>query len=428
MADTIAQAAALPPSEALQYFRQKTNVPSATWDELWQETHARAFTVAGAASDAMLADFRKAVDRAISGGSTLKDFRQDFDGIVARYGWQHTGTPGWRSEIIYSTNIAMANSAGRYRRMTTPEAREMFPYWMYEHNACQHPRAEHVAWSGKVLRADDPWWNTHFPPNGWHCHCTVRLVSERMLRQNGWTVSEAPPVETRPWRNRRTGEVVDVPKGIDPGFAYNPGQAWARGQAAQVGLPGERFGPVLPPAQDAGAAHRPARAPVAPAEKTTATTTSIAAVARQKVQQRNVVQLLHKPVGTVEAGTVSAEISRELGTTTSSVLLSGATMEKQIRNHPDLTEADYRAVPEVLAHPVVIARSRTRHLMMFSWAGRLYRAVIKVTGDGKEIWLQSFHRTEPGKARAAASKLTFVKGSLADLEDDAPEGPPDNPP
>ena len=45
-------------------------------------------------------------------------------------------------------------------------------YLMYLHmDGVAHPRLEHIAWSGTVLPITDPWWNTHYPPNGWRCHC-----------------------------------------------------------------------------------------------------------------------------------------------------------------------------------------------------------------------------------------------------------------
>jgi hypothetical protein len=37
--------------------------------------------------------------------------------------------------------------------------------------------------------------------------------------------TEAPESPTTPFHNPRTGETIDVPAGVDPDFAYNPGKA-----------------------------------------------------------------------------------------------------------------------------------------------------------------------------------------------------------
>ena len=49
-------------------------------------------------------------------------------------------------------------------------------------------------------------------------------LSERDLRRRGWRVSPDPAVRHRDWTNRRTGEIVRVPVGIDPGFQHNAGR------------------------------------------------------------------------------------------------------------------------------------------------------------------------------------------------------------
>jgi hypothetical protein len=44
-------------------------------------------------------------------------------------------------------------------------------------------------------------------------------------------ISKEPEVETYTWENPKTGEKVQVPVGIDPGWAYNPGKSylsWAK--------------------------------------------------------------------------------------------------------------------------------------------------------------------------------------------------------
>ncbi|MCE2563766.1 phage minor head protein [Komagataeibacter sp. FNDCF1] len=429
MADTAVSAAKLPPRDALAFLRQKVPVPAATWTDLWHEAHDVSFAVAGATSKAIAQDFQNAVIRTMEAGGTRREFLKEFDPIVKRYGWEHTGTPGWRASIIYDTNVTTAYAAGRYRRMTTPESLALYPYWRYRHHTCQHPRPQHVAWDGMILRADDPFWNTHYPPNGWRCHCTVEVVSQRMLDRNGWEVSDSPVIETRPWRNPHTGEILHVPVGIDPGFAYNPGKAWLMNEGARVVTePTPKLRPMLPPAQDAGPARPvPARpvAPVvvpelpgvAPAPKPVAPEPVPDVPKRQKAQQDAVVQLLHKPVGSVEAGTLPDHVRLELGGREDGVLLSGETVEKQRSHHPDLTAQDYLALPEVLANPTVVARQADRRILLFHWMGRLYRAAIKTTLDGSENYVMSFHRTNPEAAHKALLKLDILHGRIEDVEE-----------
>ncbi len=230
MADpSLISAVSLPPKEAIAFLRQKVNVPTERWTDVWNEAHTRAFSVAGAASTALVQDFRDAVAKALEQGTSLAEFRADFDTIVAKHGWVYNGTPAWRARIIYETNLSTAYSAGRYAQLTEPDVLEAYPYWRYQHNAALHPRVQHVAWSGLTLKADDPWWSTHFPPNGWRCHCSVSPVSGRGLARMGKTgPDKAPPLDLHPVRIR-DGEgwrTVQVPRGIDPSFGYNPGQAW----------------------------------------------------------------------------------------------------------------------------------------------------------------------------------------------------------
>lgn len=255
---------ALPPREAIEYLRGKTNVTSQHWTDVWREAHARSFMVAGAATDALVGDFRSAVGDALEQGTTLRDFRARFDDIVSRHGWVHNGTPAWRSRIIYETNLSMAYAAGRYAQQTEPDTLAVYPYWQYVHSGAAHPRLQHQAWNGLVLRADDGFWKTHYPPNGWRCGCRVRVLSARALARQGRSgPDQAPEIETREWTNPRTGEVHRVPQGIDPGFDYNPGEAWrgppqVPGDAVTRRPPAAWPPPV--PSGDASASSAPAQA------------------------------------------------------------------------------------------------------------------------------------------------------------------------
>jgi hypothetical protein len=230
VAQATLDALSLPPREAIAFFAQKTNATTQHWTDVWRTGHSRSFMVAGAASEDLVADFRAEITKALEQGTTLAEFRQGFDQIVARHGWAYNGGRGWRTRLIYETNLSTAYAAGRYAQMTEPDTLAAFPFWQYVHNDGPNPRLQHRAWNGLVLRADDPFWATHYPPNGWRCGCRVRALTARQLGRQGKTGPDtAPAIETRPWTNPRTGATSDVPIGIDPGFDYNPGQAWQGG-------------------------------------------------------------------------------------------------------------------------------------------------------------------------------------------------------
>lgn len=192
--------------------------------------------VAGAAQDALVEDFFNAIQQAkwAKDGGGYEGFKQRFTEIATKHGWAYNGAPGWRSRVIYDTNITQAYNAGRYQQMV--ELKEFRPYWQYRHTSIEHPRLQHLAWNGITLPADDPWFNTHFPQNGWGCKCRIDSLTEteaqREWEKRGKSGPDvAPPIE---WEERMVGKngsnphVVRTPKGIDAGFAYNPGRAWEK--------------------------------------------------------------------------------------------------------------------------------------------------------------------------------------------------------
>lgn len=228
----------VPFEEAIAYHRQKVNLPTASYRDLEGRSHDRAFVVAGAMKEALLADLRTEIDKAIAGKQTLEQFRGRFDEIVQRHGW--TGWAGegseagraWRTRTIYQTNLTTAYAAGRYQQMTDPDIVKIYKWWRYRHafyRTPEQPRPEHVSWNGRVLRWNDAWWNEHFPPNDWECSCGVETLSDRDLKAEGIEPDEAPPRVTRTVRDPKTGDRVEVPVGIGLGWDHAPGRDWSRG-------------------------------------------------------------------------------------------------------------------------------------------------------------------------------------------------------
>ncbi len=187
--------------------RMANQVQTKSWRDMLHAQHDKAFTVAGAMQADLLADLAKAVDDSISKGLGLQYFRKQFDQIVEQYGWAYKGERRWRTRVIYGTNMRVSYAAGRLVQLRDPELQKLAPFWMYRHSGAEHPRLQHKAWDKLTLPANDPWFKTHYPPNGWGCGCRVLAVSARDIARIGGRI-EIPPEGT---------------DGIDEGWDYMPG-------------------------------------------------------------------------------------------------------------------------------------------------------------------------------------------------------------
>ena len=186
---------ALPPEEAIAYFKAKGYNLAESWDwrDVWQKEHATMFTVAKTAGFDVLKDIHAAVDDAISQGLTLKQFQARLTPILQAKGWWgkqeppdpltgevksvQLGSPR-RLQIIYDTNMRMAQAAGEWARIQRTKATS--PLLRYTAILDGRTRPLHRAWEGTILPVDHPWWSTHYPPNGWRCRCSTIQLS-RMI-------------------------------------------------------------------------------------------------------------------------------------------------------------------------------------------------------------------------------------------------------
>ncbi|MDR1646827.1 MAG: phage head morphogenesis protein [Zoogloeaceae bacterium] len=225
MPDNLRGAFGLDFAEQIAFFEKKLSKGSQRWNLLADGTpitgamHDTNFIVAGAMKADLLNDLQAAVDKFIKKGTGLEEFRKDFRQAVKDHGW--TGWTGekteegvaWRTRVIWETNLATSYAAGRHAQLTDPELLARRPFWKYVHNeSVLHPRPQHLAWDGLVLRHDHEFWQTHYPPNGWGCQCRVVAVREpekgdKTNPPDGWN---------------KASESGRLP-GIDKGWNYAPG-------------------------------------------------------------------------------------------------------------------------------------------------------------------------------------------------------------
>lgn len=232
----------LPPEAAIRFFRAKGYKPTFDYREMEREEHAYSFTVAKAMNRDVLQDIRGAFDDHLANGGTLQSFQQQLRPTLQAKGWWGVQTmvdpatgeerevqlgSSRRLKTIFDTNMRTAYAAGKWEQVQRTKA--TMPYLRYVAVMDGKERPEHRAWHNTVLPVDHPFWDEHYPPNGWGCRCSVQQLSLEDVKRLGLTVSENPPTGMpRTHINRRTGEVVKVPQGITPTFSYNVGKARMR--------------------------------------------------------------------------------------------------------------------------------------------------------------------------------------------------------
>lgn len=230
----------VPPLEAVRHFRAKGYRIGFDFRDTVDRQHLEFFTVAKAMDLDVLEAVRGEMDRAIAEGITLGEFSNALEPRLVEMGWWgkaemvdpldpdagpklvQLGSMR-RLKTIFETNIATSYARGRWERIErVAQAR---PWLMYVAIRDGRTRPEHLAWHGTIRRWDDEFWQTHYPPCGWGCRCYVIQLSDADLRDMGLKETPRPRTwdTTRAWRNERTGETVQVPVGIDPGFQHNVG-------------------------------------------------------------------------------------------------------------------------------------------------------------------------------------------------------------
>ncbi|URI11058.1 phage head morphogenesis protein [Aquincola tertiaricarbonis] len=220
----MAEAFGLRFQEAIDNLRGKLPEASVAWNSLAGPVHAKVFTVAGATSADLAGELQQALLAALNNGTTIADFRKSFDQVVQSHGWTYRGSRGWRTSVIFDNNMRSAHMAGRWQQLQANKERR--PFLQYRTAGDARVRPLHRQWNGRVYPIDDDFWQTHYPPNGWGCRCTVRAFSQADMDERNLSVSEPIPRQTRDVVNR-DGVITDrVPVGIDPGWDHNVGRSW----------------------------------------------------------------------------------------------------------------------------------------------------------------------------------------------------------
>ena len=413
------------PKEAVDYIRNKGWKTSWDYRDVWREEHAAAFTVAKATQMDVLSTIRAEVERAITDGTTLREFRQTLTPTLQGLGWWgrqsqvdpltgrlrdvRLGNPR-RLKTIYDVNCRTARAAGQWQR--AQRTKKMLPYLLYQAGSAKKHRPQHLSWHGTLLPIDDPWWDTHMPINAYGCKCHVRqagraeaarlaadglpdptapmetdpetgLPTGRLQRRTMPVRTEAPRIRYRLWENKRTGETMRVPDGIDPGFDTNPGKTRLKNVSRYL------------------------------AGKLESADAALARVAIRDIVSSPAFSAFYEtPVVGMEMPVLRLPdaAAAAIGAKRQVAVMSAETLMKNKANHPELTLEDYRHLPELGEDPTVIVQDGENTVVIVRRGEKIYWGAVKATQSRESNFVTSYRLTRDHNIRLLLQKGKVVYG------------------
>jgi hypothetical protein len=96
------------------------------------------------------------------------------------------------------------------------------PFWIYRHSDLSlNARQVHKSWDGLIKPKDHPFWQTHYPPQGFGCNCyVIGASSERITEVIGGNKNTKLADD---WQ--KTNPATGTPFGIDKGWDYQVGKS-----------------------------------------------------------------------------------------------------------------------------------------------------------------------------------------------------------
>lgn len=183
-----------PNETAADYIRGKAVADPANFGKLPGQLKQRAFAVAGIEQLDVLRRLRDILAK-LPEGASWDEAKKDLAAEISPYAGGDAKAAKARAEHLLRVQGFQAYAVSRHQQQMSTVGSH--PYWQYVTVGDNRVRAGHAALDGKVLRADDPWWKTHYPPWDWGCRCIVIALDEEDAEELGISKSGEMPMPER---------------------------------------------------------------------------------------------------------------------------------------------------------------------------------------------------------------------------------------
>ena len=167
--------------EAIAYaLSREVVLPDDYYDKMTPVQRQQAVSIAGLAQTEQIKHVMGLVNTELVDGGTFADFQK-----AVKQGDININLPQHRLDNIFRTNVQGAYGRGRWYQQQQNKAER--PYLMRDGINDSRQRDSHRALDGIIRPIDDPFWDTHYPPDDYRCRCVARSLTKEQAEAKGIT-------------------------------------------------------------------------------------------------------------------------------------------------------------------------------------------------------------------------------------------------
>ena len=161
--------------------KNRVAVDSYYFETLPKALKEMAFTVSNLETLSMVKMIQRSLENAQRKGMSFDSWKKSLNQDTLR------SLSRSRLETVYRTNLSSVYNVSTRMNAATTEAT---PYLMYSAVGDSRTRQSHQELDGVIKKASDPFWNTHTPPLGYNCRCSIIPISKEEAKSRG--ISRGP--------------------------------------------------------------------------------------------------------------------------------------------------------------------------------------------------------------------------------------------
>ncbi len=173
--------------EAIAYaLNRDVALPDDYYEQMTPIQRQQAVSIAGLAQTEQIKHVMSLVNEQLVDGGTFADFQR-----AVKDGDIDINLPKHRLDNIFRTNIQGAYGRGRWYKQQANKIER--PYLMRDGINDSRQRPAHKILDGIIRPIDDPFWDTHYPPDDFRCRCIARSLTKEQAEAKGITTDASLP-------------------------------------------------------------------------------------------------------------------------------------------------------------------------------------------------------------------------------------------